>query len=101
MGSKRSRRHAWLARRTAVGSSYCACGKCLLVDQFRHFHPLAVAEFEAAFERLQIRAAQPERRAQQLAILSGGLNTVDTWVLFGDVVHLLWQRIPPRGKRSR
>ena len=86
-----------MARCAAGGSSYCACGNIELVYQFRHFHPLVIAKLEASFERRKIRLAQLQRRAEQFAIGSGGLDTVYGRVHGGDFVHLARQRIAPGG----
>ena len=96
---ERTRRHTRLARHAAVGSSYGACGICLLVDQFRHFHPVAIAELKAAFDRLQVRGAEFERGAQEFAIFCSGFDVV-TIRLGRDGILEVRQLIAPCGVRS-
>ena len=48
----------------------------MLVDQFFHFHPVAITELEAALDRLQVAGAELECGSEEFATFGGGLDFV-------------------------
>ena len=70
------RRHARLTGHAAGGFSHCACGKCWLICQFRHLHPLPVAKLEPPFQRFEVRHPELEGCRDKFARIRGCLDAV-------------------------